>query len=99
MQNQDQNQRAFKLAQQQPKRRGLSLCFKRVWSVLFDTALSVCLLEAVIGSVQHGNELFGRKVPIGIQGCRCSSRFASSLVGIRPIRLILFDHTNAIPAA
>ena len=67
--DQDQNERAFELAQQQPERRGLPLGFNRVWPVLFDAALGVGLLEAVIGGVQRGKKLLGGETPIGLLRC------------------------------
>ena len=67
--DEDQNQRAFELAQQQPQGGGLLLCFNCVQPVLLQTLLSVCWLEAVVGSVQRGEELLGREAPISRRSC------------------------------
>lgn len=40
--NQDQNQVSSKWAQYNPKPRGLSRRFERLWPVLFDAVLSIC---------------------------------------------------------
>ena len=62
--DEDENQRAFELAQEQPQRGGLLLGSERVQPVLLQTLLGVRRLEAVAGGVQRGKELLGREAPI-----------------------------------